>query len=94
MNPAYRPRAKMQYPDFEEFIAELNAHGVKYLILGAHALAHHARPRATKDLDVLIELTIENASKVLAAIKSFLAGPNLATRLKISPIQSGFCSLG
>jgi hypothetical protein len=36
----------MAYPDFEEFIAELNAHGVKYLVVGAHALAHHARAAA------------------------------------------------
>ncbi len=64
----------MPYPDFEEFIAELNAHGVRYLIVGAHALAHHARPRATKDLDVLIDATSANARRVLKAMESFLEG--------------------
>ncbi len=39
--------------DYEEFIAGLNGHGVRYLLIGAHAVAFHARPRATKDLDIL-----------------------------------------
>lgn len=67
----------MPYPDFEEFIAELNAHGVRYLIVGAHALAHHARPRATKDLDLLIDATPANARRVLDAIESFFGGASL-----------------
>jgi hypothetical protein len=67
----------MAYPDFEEFIAVLNAHGVKYLIVGAHALAHYARPRATKDLDVLIDAAPVNAERVLAAIGEFFGGADL-----------------
>jgi hypothetical protein len=39
--------------DYEEFIAAFNAHGVRHLVVGAHAVAFHARPRATKDLDIL-----------------------------------------
>ncbi len=71
----------MPYPDFEEFIAELNAHGVRYLIVGAHALAFHARPRATKDLDVLIDAKPTSAGRVLKAIQSFFGGADLVTRL-------------
>ena len=41
----------MAFPDYEEFIAALNARGVRYLIVGDHAVAYHAHPRATKDLD-------------------------------------------
>lgn len=63
--------------DYEEFIAALNAHGARYLIVGAHAVAYHARPRATKDLDVLIEPTRVNAQKVLAALRSFFGGADL-----------------
>ena len=54
--------------DYEEFIAALNAHGVRYLVAGAHAVAFYARPRATKDLDILIEPTPANARRVLAAL--------------------------
>ena len=47
----------MPSQDYEEFIAALNVHGVRYLVIGAHAVAFHARPRATKDLDILLEPT-------------------------------------
>jgi hypothetical protein len=67
----------MAYPDFEEFIAELNAHGVRYLVAGAHALAHHARPRATKDLDILIDAKPRNARRLLDAVAAFFGGRDL-----------------
>ena len=38
--------------DFREFIELLNAHNVKYLIVGGYAVAFHGYPRYTKDLDV------------------------------------------
>jgi hypothetical protein len=67
----------MAYRDYEEFIAALNAHGVRYLVVGAHAVAFHARPRATKDLDVLVDPTAANARKVLAALRDFFGGAEL-----------------
>jgi predicted nucleotidyltransferase len=60
--------------DYEEFIAALNAHGVRYLVVGAHAVAHHARPRATKDLDILLDATPGNARRALAALRDFFGG--------------------
>jgi len=63
--------------DYEEFIAALNDHGVRYLIVGAHAVAFHARPRATKDLDILLDSTPANARKVLAALRDFFGGADL-----------------
>jgi len=63
--------------DYEEFIAALNHHGVRYLIVGAHAVAFHARPRATKDLDLLLEPTRANARRTLAALRDFFGGVDL-----------------
>ena len=63
--------------DYEEFIAALNAHGVRYLVVGAHAVAFHARPRATKDLDILVDPTSANARRVLAALRDFFGGAEL-----------------
>lgn len=63
--------------DYEEFIAALNAHGVRYLVVGAHAVAFHARPRATKDLDILLEPTPANARNVIAALRDFFGGADL-----------------
>jgi predicted nucleotidyltransferase len=62
----------MRYPDYEEFIGALNDQGARYLIVGAHAVAYHARPRATRDFDIFIERTPANAKKVLAALTAFL----------------------
>lgn len=67
--------------DYEEFIAALNAHGVRYLIIGAHAVALHARPRATKDLDILIEATAENARKALTALREFFGGADIGYKI-------------
>ena len=67
----------MSSQDYEEFIAVLNAHGVRYLVIGAHAVAFHARPRATKDLDILLEPTPENAHRALAALREFFGGADL-----------------
>jgi hypothetical protein len=39
-------------PDFSDLFASLNAAGARYLLVGSYALAIHAQPRFTKDLDV------------------------------------------
>jgi hypothetical protein len=63
--------------DYEEFLESLNAHGVRYLVVEAHAVAFHARPRATEDLELLIDPTAENAGKTLAAIRDLFGGSDL-----------------
>ncbi len=67
----------MPSQDYEEFIAALNAHGVRYLVVGAHAVAFHARPRATKDLDILVQPSPANARAILTALRHFFGGANL-----------------
>jgi hypothetical protein len=57
--------------DFRDLLAEFNAQGVEYLIVGAHALAAHGHVRATKDLDVWVRPDVENARRVLAALKAY-----------------------
>lgn len=57
--------------DFEELLAYLNAHHVRALVVGGHALAFHGRPRYTKDLDVLVEPTPENAARLIGALTDF-----------------------
>jgi hypothetical protein len=58
-------------PDFKELLAEFNAQAVEYLVVGAHALAAHGHVRATKDLDVWVRPSPENASRVLRALAEF-----------------------
>ena len=57
--------------DFREFVESLNSNKVKYLIVGGYAIAFHGHPRYTKDLDVWLELSEENASNVMKALKDF-----------------------
>lgn len=57
--------------DYEEFLELLNKHDIRYCIIGAFALAFHARPRYTKDMDILIDATTDNAKRLLAALREF-----------------------
>ena len=57
--------------DFSDLYAALNAAGARYLLVGGHAVAFHARPRFTKDLDVWVEPTAANAALVFDALEKF-----------------------
>lgn len=57
--------------DFIEFIELLNAHNVRYLVVGGYAVALHGHPRYTKDLDVWIELSPKNAENIINALEEF-----------------------
>ena len=57
--------------DFKEFIQSLNDNGVRYLVVGGYAVALHGYPRYTKDIDVWVEMTGENASKIVKALNQF-----------------------
>jgi len=57
--------------DFVDLLRAFVAHDVRFLIVGAYALALHGRPRATGDLDVWVDATPENAARVVRALASF-----------------------
>ena len=57
--------------DFKEFIELLNANNVKYLIVGGYAVGFHGYPRYTKDLDIWILTSHENAENILTSLKLF-----------------------
>jgi hypothetical protein len=59
------------YPDFKELLSVLNAHNVRYLVVGAYAVSIHAQPRATKNLDIWAKPDAENAKAVYAALTHF-----------------------
>ena len=69
---------------------------VRFLVVGAYALALHGRPRATGDLDVWIDPTPDNAKRVLAALGAFgaplldiseadLASPGVVYQIGVPP---------
>ena len=58
-------------PDFVDLLRAFGAADVRFLIVGAYALAVHGRPRATGDLDVWIDATPENAERVMRSLAAF-----------------------
>lgn len=57
--------------DFVEMLSALIEARVEFLIVGAHALAAHGRPRATGDIDIWVKPATANAERVLVALKAF-----------------------
>ncbi|HEX7486965.1 MAG TPA: hypothetical protein VF332_12485 [Vicinamibacterales bacterium] len=57
--------------DFVDLLRAFVSHDVRFLIVGAYALALHGRPRATGDLDVWVDATPENAPRVMSALAAF-----------------------
>ena len=54
--------------DFVDLLLELSAADARFLVVGAYAVAIHGHPRATGDLDVWIEASPDNASRVYVAL--------------------------
>jgi len=57
--------------DYEGLLRLFNKNKVKYCVIGAYALAFYARPRYTKDIDILIDPDAKNAEKIIKALKKF-----------------------
>jgi hypothetical protein len=57
--------------DWNEFLRALTSTGTEYLLIGGHALAVHAEPRFTEDLDVFVKPTLANARRVVRALVDF-----------------------
>jgi hypothetical protein len=57
--------------DFTDMLDALSEAEADFLIVGAHALAAHGRPRATGDLDIWVRPTIENAQRVWRALVAY-----------------------
>ena len=58
-------------PDFRDLFAALSAERAEFIVVGAHAVMVHTEPRYTKDLDVWVRPSTENARRVLAALRAF-----------------------
>ena len=57
--------------DFEELLRLFTKNKVKYCIIGAFAIGFYAKPRYTKDLDILVEPSIKNSQRIVSALKKF-----------------------
>ena len=80
--------------DQRDLLAVFNAHGVKYLVIGAHAVGVHAEPRGTKDLDVFIKADEENSKAVFAALAAYGAPVGNMTPADFNDNPSSVFQLG
>ena len=55
--------------DFADFLDALNNEGASYVVIGGMAVLSHVPYRTTRDIDVLIEPSLENAEKVRSAVR-------------------------
>ena len=83
-------------PDFRDLLSALSDAEARYLVVGAYAALLYIPPRYTKDLDVWIDATPENARKVYAALRAFgaplselrvedLASPGIIFQIGVEP---------
>jgi hypothetical protein len=76
--------------DFRDLLAELVASEVRFLVVGAHALAALGVPRVTADLDLWVEPTPANANRIWRALAVFgapLANLNIRETDLVQPEQ-------
>ncbi len=57
--------------DYRDMLRALSDEGVRFLLVGAYAMAAHGYPRATMDIDIWVDPTAANAQAVLRAIERF-----------------------
>lgn len=57
--------------DFEDLLKSFNKHKVRYCIIGAFAVGFYSKPRYTKDMDIFVESSLENAGSIIRALKKF-----------------------
>ena len=63
----------------EDIFSCLNENDVRYLVIGGIAAILHGVPRATFDLDILIDASEENAERLLAALQAAGLGTSALT---------------
>ncbi|MBM4043370.1 MAG: hypothetical protein FJ290_33195 [Planctomycetes bacterium] len=62
-------------PDFRDLFIAFNGEGVEYLLVGAHAVGYYTEPRYTKDMDLWVRATADNAQRVYRALAHFMGEP-------------------
>jgi hypothetical protein len=68
--------------DFVELLTEFAAADVRYLVIGGYAVGFHDRPRATKDIGLLLADTPDNISRARQALTLFGAPPGIVEALE------------
>jgi hypothetical protein len=84
--------------DFKDRLRLLNHHQVTYLMVGSYAVMKYTEPFYTRDLDIWVEPTPENARRTYAALVEFgapmadltvhdLTQPNVVFQFGVPPVR-------
>ncbi len=57
--------------DYKDMLRALSDEKVRFLLVGAYAMAAHGYPRATMDIDIWVMPSPQNANAVLRALRRF-----------------------
>jgi len=82
------------FKDQKDIVVGFNSHGVKYLVIGAHAVGIYAEPRGTKDLDLFIKADEANSKAVFAALAEYGAPLRKMTPADFNDKPSSVFQLG
>lgn len=85
-------------PDFKDLLRLLSRHQVTYLIVGGYAVMKYTEPFYTKDMDIWIDSTPENAERAFRALVEFgapmadltvhdLTQPNIVFQFGMAPAR-------
>lgn len=66
--------------DYKDMLRALSDEKVRFLLVGAYAMAAHGYPRATMDIDIWVMPSAQNADAVLRALRRFGAPLHNLTR--------------
>lgn len=86
------------FPDSKELLELFIAEGVRFMVVGGHALGAHGLPRATEDFDIWVWPDPQNASRIIASLARFgfehsgltvdgFTEPDTVVQLGVSPAR-------
>ena len=80
--------------DYKDMLRSLSDENVKFIFVGAYALAAHGYPRATMDIDIWVMPSPENADAVMRALSRFGAPlQNLAKQDLLTALTKASCRM-
>jgi len=65
------------FQDFRDLLEAFVASNVEFVLVGGYAVIFHGRPRATKDLDLLVGIDDDNRRRLAEALEAFGAPDNV-----------------
>ena len=84
--------------DFKEFLRLLDSNRVEFLLIGGYAVSVYGYVRATNDLDIWVNISVENAQRLERVLREFgfasasptaelFLAPNTVIRMGVPPIR-------